>query len=78
MYYLIYVSAATELMNNDQLLALLEQSRRNNERHRITGMLLYKSGNFMQYIDLKLDPRELAEEGRDALEVITLFNRHTP
>ena len=38
-------------MSNDALKELLHVSRANNERNRITGMLLYKNGHFMQVIE---------------------------
>ena len=51
MRYLVYVSSAVELFSPEDLLRLLETSRRNNERDDITGMLLYKDGNFMQALE---------------------------
>lgn len=51
MYYLIYVSSATRLMRDEELLHLLEKSRANNSELSITGMLLYKGGNFMQMLE---------------------------
>ena len=48
---LIYVSSATILLSHEELTSLLETSRRNNTRAGITGMLLYKDGNFMQVIE---------------------------
>ena len=51
MFYLIYVSSAVKLMDNDELLTLLEQSREKNLRLGITGMLLYSEGNFMQMLE---------------------------
>ena len=48
---LIYVSSAVELFSPAELLALLETSRRNNTPVGITGLLLYKDGNFMQVIE---------------------------
>ena len=48
---LIYVSSAKELLSPDELLALLQTSRRNNQRDGVTGMLLYKGGNFMQALE---------------------------
>ncbi|WP_422449752.1 MULTISPECIES: BLUF domain-containing protein [unclassified Endozoicomonas] len=51
LYYLIYVSSASQLMNNDSLLALLNESRDNNLSLDITGMLLYKGGNFLQMLE---------------------------
>ena len=51
MISLIYVSSATRLFNEEELLNLLQLSRSNNEQAEITGMLLYKGGNFMQVIE---------------------------
>ena len=51
MFYLIYVSSAVKLMEGDALQSLLEQSRDDNRRLEITGMLLYKGGNFMQMLE---------------------------
>ena len=51
MISLIYVSSATEKFSHAELLTLLETSRRNNARLNVTGMLLYKDGNFMQVIE---------------------------
>ena len=48
---LVYVSSAVELFSRAELLALLETSRRNNAPVGITGLLLYKDGNFMQVIE---------------------------
>lgn len=51
LFRLLYVSSATELFTDDELTALLEQSRERNARDGITGMLLYKEGNFLQLIE---------------------------
>jgi hypothetical protein len=48
---LIYVSSATEEVDETQLLDIMAVSRANNQRDRITGMLLYKGGNFMQVLE---------------------------
>jgi hypothetical protein len=58
---LIYASSAIQEMTNDELLALLAKAREKNERLNITGMLLYRGGNFLQVL-----------EG-DKAEVETLF-----
>jgi len=55
MFFLIYVSSATRLFSDEELVDLLEKARRNNESLGITGMLLYKDGNFMQMLE---GPRE--------------------
>ena len=49
--HLVYVSTASEPMNEEALAALLEQSRARNERNGITGMLLYKDGRFIQLLE---------------------------
>lgn len=49
--YLIYSSAAVESFNQADLKLLLEISRRNNAPRGITGMLLYREGRFLQYLE---------------------------
>jgi len=51
MFYLIYVNSASAPMNDDELFTLLEQSRENNLKLEVTGMLLYKDGSFMQMLE---------------------------
>lgn len=51
MFSLVYVSSAIKPFTQPQLLQLLAQSRADNERRRVTGMLLYKNGNFMQVLE---------------------------
>ncbi len=49
--HLVYVSSATRPFDQAELLKLLEESRRNNQRTNITGLLLYREGNFMQALE---------------------------
>lgn len=51
MFYLVYVSTAVRSFSRAELVALLAKSRENNARRGITGMLLYKDGNFMQALE---------------------------
>lgn len=51
MLSLIYVSSAKRLFSDEELLQLLQQSRDKNAGLAITGMLLYKDGNFMQVLE---------------------------
>ena len=51
LFSLVYVSSAKEIFSPDELFALLQTSRRNNARVGITGMLLYKGGNFIQALE---------------------------
>ena len=51
MFYLIYVSSAVRPFLPSELVDLLSKSHRYNTEAGITGMLLYKDGNFMQVIE---------------------------
>ena len=51
MNYIIYVSAAVELLDEYELLNILSASRKNNQARNITGMLIYGEGTFMQVIE---------------------------
>ena len=51
MHSITYVSAAIHLYSDAQLWTLLEKSRKSNFEHGITGLLLYKNGNFIQTIE---------------------------
>lgn len=51
MYRLLYLSAATDLFSKDQLVELLKKSRRNNHEIGVTGILLYKDGDFLQLLE---------------------------
>ncbi|MDY6945836.1 MAG: BLUF domain-containing protein [Pseudomonadota bacterium] len=51
MYSLVYVSSASTLFTKQQLTELLQTARERNSAAQITGMLLYKDGNFMQVLE---------------------------
>ena len=51
MYMVVYVSSAAKLFSEQELMELLERSRKTNSALDITGMLLYKEGNFMQFLE---------------------------
>jgi Sensors of blue-light using FAD len=51
MFFLIFASSATHLMTRSELLDLLAKARSNNTRLALTGMLLYKDGNFLQVLE---------------------------
>lgn len=51
MFSLTYVSSAVAPFTAEDLEALLNQCVRDNKRVGITGMLLYKDGNFMQSLE---------------------------
>lgn len=50
-FRIIYFSSSPELFSTTQLLQLLEKARESNHRLGITGMLLYKDGNFIQLLE---------------------------
>jgi hypothetical protein len=51
MFHLVYASSASQLFTTPQLEALLDQARQSNTKLDVTGMLLYKDGNFMQVLE---------------------------
>jgi Sensors of blue-light using FAD len=51
LFILVYVSAAVTWFSDSELRALLAGARRSNQQSGITGMLLYKDGNFMQALE---------------------------
>lgn len=51
LYSLVYSSRATDAFDDAQLGALLAQARAANERAAITGILLYRQGRFIQFLE---------------------------
>lgn len=51
MFFMVYVSSAVNLFSPTELVDLLAKSRQHNKERGITGMLLYKDGNFMQVLE---------------------------
>ncbi|MCC7049448.1 MAG: BLUF domain-containing protein [Alphaproteobacteria bacterium] len=66
----VYVTSAIKPFGRQELLELLRHARRNNEAAGITGMLLYRSGNFIQAIE---GPAEAVDR---LLDRIALDPRH--
>ncbi|MGI8436962.1 MAG: BLUF domain-containing protein [Chthoniobacterales bacterium] len=50
-FQLVYVSRAADSFSADDLLELLRQSRENNERAGVSGMLLFKERRFLQLLE---------------------------
>lgn len=67
MFYLVYASSAIKQFSPSELADLLARSHENNTALGITGMLLYKDGNFMQVLEGEeaVVRRLYAEIGRD-------------
>lgn len=51
MQSLIYFSSATKLLSDNDLIDILNISRINNERHQITGLLIYHEGSILQILE---------------------------
>ncbi|MBK9207916.1 MAG: BLUF domain-containing protein [Anaerolineales bacterium] len=51
MISIIYVSTSVRLLSDDELMDILKVSRENNSVSDVTGLLLYKGGNFMQVLE---------------------------
>ncbi len=47
----VYVSSATKHLEENEILEILSVARRNNQELDITGMLLYRDGNFLQVLE---------------------------
>lgn len=52
---LVYVSYESHALSDEELRAILESSRRNNQANNITGMLLYRDGFFIQALEGEKD-----------------------
>jgi hypothetical protein len=51
MKFLVYISTAYKLLNQDELLDILTISRKNNQQRNLTGILLYGEGTFIQVLE---------------------------
>jgi hypothetical protein len=67
---IVYVSAAVAPFSEAELAALLAQSRENNAAAGLTGMLLYRDGQFMQALEGD------DEAVRAIYEVVAADDRH--
>ena len=59
MIRLVCVSTTEQLLSQDDLLDILRTNAQNHERHQITGLLVYHSGDFLQVLE---GPEDLVEE----------------
>ena len=51
LFYTIYASSAQIRLSQGDLLELLKKARISNEAHGLTGMLLYRNGTYLQYLE---------------------------
>ncbi|WP_156357302.1 BLUF domain-containing protein [Frigoribacterium sp. Leaf263] len=68
---LTYMSTASTPFDSERMAGLLQQSRENNGRRGLTGMLLYKNGRFMQVLE------GAEKDVRERYAVIAADPRHT-
>ena len=66
----VYVSSSVRKLDDSEILDILRVSQRNNQRRGITGMLLYKDGNFLQVLE---GPNS---EITELMETVERDNRH--
>lgn len=81
MKHILYVSSARELFSSAQLTDLLTGSRERNAAKDISGLLLYRDGNFMQLLE---GPDAAVQATHDRIQqdprhhgVITMLNTPT-
>ncbi len=78
MFTLVYVSTEMDHLSTHDLTLLLKQSREKNAHLEVTGMLLYKDGNFMQLLEgeksVVLALYETIRNDRRHRNVITLYD----
>lgn len=77
MIHLVYVSYASHKMSEEDLVALLEQSRSRNAKQAVTGMLLYVEGMFFQLLegeekDVKEIYEAVARDDRNKWNIVLL------
>jgi len=51
LFYTIYASSATVRLSQHDLLELLKKARLRNQDQGLTGMLLYRDGTYLQYLE---------------------------
>ena len=49
--YVFYCSTATRVFKQSELVELLTKAKENNERHQLSGMLLYRGDLFIQWLE---------------------------
>jgi hypothetical protein len=70
LYQIIYASAATRLIEEDELLVMLKRAREKNKQRGITGMLVHCEASFIQALE---GPKD---EVMNMLSIIRQDSRH--
>ncbi|WDE98980.1 BLUF domain-containing protein [Lentisphaera profundi] len=82
MFTLIYISRATSPMAPQDLEAILKISRPNNSQKNISGMLIYKNGEFMQALEGKQEDIEkvftIISKDKRHDEILVLSRKEIP
>lgn len=79
MIHIIYISRAVRPLSDQDLQALLDQCRRDNAQHNVTGVLFYSHGNIAQLIEGEaeiLEPlfKKISRDGRHS-NVVKLVSK---
>ncbi|HEX8425858.1 BLUF domain-containing protein [Hymenobacter sp.] len=79
MIHIVYISRAVRPLSDQDLQLLLDQCRRDNARHNVTGVLFYSHGNIAQLIEGEaemLEPlfEKIARDGRHS-NVVKLVSK---
>ena len=82
LYNLVYISRSTQQMTSKDLDEILKTSRKNNPSSNITGMLVYKDGEFMQALEGKKEDVEelyqrISQDKRHG-EILVLVRKEIP
>ncbi|MRI35105.1 hypothetical protein EOPP23_19245 [Endozoicomonas sp. OPT23] len=70
LYQIVYTSSSSELMESAELEIILASARKNNANNKVTGMLLYSEGVFIQVLE---GPEQAV---RETYELIARDPRH--
>ena len=71
MYFILYTSNASEKCLSEDIASILDASRRNNPSNSVTGILIFKKPEFLQYLE---GPEEAV---RKLYEKIKKDSRHS-
>ena len=82
LFTLVYISRATGPMSSSELEDILKVSRKNNAETAISGMLIYKDGEFMQALEGKREDVEklyaVISQDKRHDEILVLARKEIP
>ncbi len=78
LYSLVYASTAASAFDDADLEALLRQARERNDARGISGLLLYRRGRFVQFLEGPEDEVRYTKSGTDPRHVAPMRTRDDP